>query len=311
VENGSGGSLRVHCLVTGATGYLGQALVAALLGAGFEVTAHSRRRELPVALRSQIQALHGDLALQAGRLPLDAVDIVFHLAAIAHHRASADEYRRCNLDMTLALAQAAAAGGVARFVFVSSVKAAGHEGNAARGGAPLDYARSKALAEQQLFALGRDSAMDIVVVRPALIYGGEAPGHLALLRRWVRWRLPAPPPGGARSMIGRDDLARLCVELGDLRRSVPARLTVADGEAYTARRLHAALCRSAQRPPLLPSPPAYLWRFGAAAFDRLQGNAPGSTWTRLTGSELSCAAGLEQLGFVPSQTFERSLGLNP
>ena len=153
--------------------------------------------------------------------------------------------------------------------------------------------------------------MQIVVVRPALIYGDAAPGHLALLRRWVRWRLPAPPAGGARSMIGRDDLARVCVRLADLRRSVPARLTVTNGEAYTARRLHAALCHAARRGPLLPSPPASLWHLGAAAFDKLRGNPPGSTWVRLTGSELSGAEGLEELGFTPSRTFERSLGLIP
>ena len=303
-----GGSIRVHCLVTGATGYLGQALVAALLAAGFDVTAHSRRRELPAALRSRVQVLHGDLTLQADGLALDTVDIVFHLAAIAHHRASSQAYRRCNLDMTVALARAAAAAGVARFVFLSSVKAAGPAGDGAHTDMPMDYARSKALAERQLSALDGDWPMNIVVVRPALVYGDDAPGHLALLRRWVRWRLPVPPAGGARSMIGREDLVRVCVELGDLRRSVPRRLTVTDGEAYTARRLHAALCHAAQRRPLLPSPPAFLWRLGAAAFDALQGHALGSTWTRLTGNDLACAEGLEELGFTPSRTFERSLG---
>lgn len=301
----------MHCLVTGATGYLGQVLVAALVDAGFEVTAHSRTRELPAALRARVRVLHGDLTLQTGQPALEAIDVVFHLAAIAHQRASADEYRRCNLDMTVALARAAAAAGVTRFVFLSSVKAAAPEAQAAHGGMPMDYARSKAIAERQLSALGTDCPMQIVVVRPALIYGDAAPGHLALLRRWVRWRLPAPPAGGARSMIGRDDLARVCVRLGDLRRRVPARLTVTDGEAYTTRRLHAALCRAAQRRPLLPSPPAFLWHLGAAVFDRLQGNPDGSTWARLTGSEISGAEGLEELGVTPSRTFERSLGLMP
>ena len=88
------------------------------------------------------------------------------------------------------------------------------------------------------------------------------------------------------------------------------RLTVTDGERYSARRLHEALCRAKGRTPLLPSPPAVVWRLCATLFDWLSGEARGATWERLAGSDCYRSEGLEALAFQPTLTFERSLGLS-
>jgi len=301
----------VQCVVTGASGYIGRALVPGLRDASWAVRALGG----PSAGSDGLERI--DVASR--RVPdwtplLAGTEQVFHLAGVAHQYASADLYRRVNVDGTLTLARAARDAGVTRFIFFSSVKAAQAVREEGISGEPdaavIDYARSKALAENGLRALCADGSMDLVILRPALVYGPDAPGHLAWLRRWVRARLPAPPPGGARSMIGRQDLVRLCLAI-TAAQSLPPNLciTVTDGEAYSTRRLHAALCHAEGRFPLLPSPGQGVWRAAASLLDRVRGQAPGSTWGRLAGSELHASEGLTALAFEPALTFETSIGV--
>jgi UDP-glucose 4-epimerase len=127
------------------------------------------------------------------------------------------------------------------------------------------------------------------------------------LRRWVEHRLPRPPAGGARSMIARADLVRLLVVLAGDTSPQPAPVIATDGEVYSTRRMHAALCRAVQRSPVLPSPPRAAWQFAASLRDRLQGLPAGSTWDRLVGDECYQSQGLVALGFSPQLTLEHSL----
>jgi nucleoside-diphosphate-sugar epimerase len=325
---------NAHCLVTGASGFVGAPLVAALAQRGFTVDAVCHRRPPPAAA-SRVQCL--DLGDDDASVDFSGIDTAYHLAGIAHQDADAATYRRVNLEATLRLAAQASQAGVRRFVFVSSVKAQAlddpssrgrsapaalmgdHDGaRAARspevpGAAPastLDYAASKWWAEDGLKRLCADGAMQLLILRPALIYSDDAPGHLALLRRWTAMRLPRPPVGGCRSMIARDDLVRLLVCLASVPLARPVHeMIVTDGQCYSVRRLHAALCRATGRRPLLPSPPAGLWRFACDFADRRRGRQPGSTWLRLAGDERYSAAGLEDCDFQPRLSFEDSLGL--
>jgi hypothetical protein len=86
---------------------------------------------------------------------------------------------------------------------------------------------------------------------------------------------------------------------------------VTDGEAYTTRRLHAALCRAHRRRPWLPSPPAPVWRLACDTFDSLRRAPRGSTWDRLAGEDLYPRRGLADLGFRTTLTFEDSLRDGP
>jgi nucleoside-diphosphate-sugar epimerase len=257
--------------------------------------------------------LRCDLACDADRLPLDGIDVLFHLAGIAHQRAEASSYQRINVEASLTLARRAAAAGVNRFVFVSSVKAAGAEPSSGSDNPDptvSDYARSKASAEAGLRSICRDSDMQLVILRPALIYSRDALGHLQWLRRWAQWRLPAPPAGGGRSMVARDDVVRLLLELTDPARDVPSLITLTDGEVYSTRRMYEAFCRAEGYGFILPSPPVAVWRLAAAAFDRLRGDPPGALWERLQGEERYITAGLESLGFQPRLRLEDCLGVS-
>jgi nucleoside-diphosphate-sugar epimerase len=244
---------------------------------------------------------------------MDGVDVLLHLAGIAHQRADPSSYQRVNVDASLNLARNALAAGVKRFVFVSSVKAAAvaapPSGDKAGRSSPSDYARSKASAESGLADICRDSAMQLVIVRPALIYSPDALGHLRWLRRWAELRLPAPPEGGGRSMVAREDVVRLLLMLSDVSLEVPGLLTVTDGEVYSTRRLYEALCQSLGRKPWLPTPPPALWRGASGLFDQLRNDAPGTLWERLLGDDCYAPEGLDALGFEPALSFEQSIGV--
>jgi nucleoside-diphosphate-sugar epimerase len=210
---------------------------------------------------------------------------------------------------------------VRRFVFFSSVKACSPPpsaedqrcdapfGNAGAWSAASihDYATSKAMAEHRLREFCRQSPMELVIVRPALVYDVDSPGHLAWLRRWVDLHMPAPPDVGARSMVSREDLVRLAGDLLDLSRPMPAQITATDGEVYSLRRLHAALCEARRRRPWLPSPPPAVWRVFANVFDRLRRIAPGSTWQRLAGRDIHEQHGFDVMGFTPRLNLEACL----
>ena len=327
---------RVQCLVTGATGFIGRKLVPSLVARGCRVTALVRQSssafaeeafadeafaDEPFAGENLVVTHSCDLQAATSDLHCEGIDVVFHLAAVAHQYATPAQYAAVNVEATLRLAQASLAGGVRRFVYFSSVKAcslptsAGERGhhplfdNPGEGTvAPLhDYATSKAMAEYRLRELCRQSPMELVIVRPALVYDVDSPGHLAWLRRWVDLHMPAPPDVGARSMVSREDLVRLAGDLLDLSRPMPAQITATDGEVYSLRRLHAALCEARRRRPWLPSPPPAVWRVFAGVFDRLVRIAPGSTWQRFAGRDIHEQQGFDAMGFTPRLNFEACL----
>ena len=299
----------MRCLVTGAGGFIGRGLVSELVDRGCEVTALRRSVAAHLPTTGAARERRWDLASADAEPDCHGADIVFHLAGVAHQYAEADAYQSLNVDGSLRLARAAIDAGVRRFVFFSSVKAltAAAATSGADGEQARDYASSKALAERRLRDLCRNTVMELVILRPALVYAPNSPGHLAWLRRWADLHLPRPPEIGARSMVARDDLLRIAVAFLDLARSVPGEVTATDGEVYSLRRIHAALCAAAGKTPWLPSPPVPVWRAMAHTFDGLRGQPRGTTWERLSGVDVYAATGLEALGVAPALTLETCL----
>jgi nucleoside-diphosphate-sugar epimerase len=198
-------------LVTGASGFIGRAVVAALARGGYTVRAAVRRPQLSFPDGIEV-VQHPDLMEAFDWMPfLQGVDQVVHLAGIAHtgrgvNRAS---YDRVNRQATARLAAAATQAGVKHFVFISSIRAqsgpaADHALTEHDPPAPTEiYGRSKLAAEEAV----RASGVPFTILRPVLLYGPGVKGNLALLARAAATPLPLPVKdfGNRRSLLGIDN----------------------------------------------------------------------------------------------------------
>lgn len=313
-------------LLTGATGFVGRAMVTRLLADGRGVTAWVRQASaaLPTSVTQLVGEMSDLLADDAAgtrradlRTALSGADVVIHAAARAHvmQERTAEplaEYRRVNVDGTLALARATAEAGVRRFVFVSSIKvngehtAPGQPFRADDAPAPGDaYGVSKWEAEQGLFQLSRETGMEVVVIRPPLVYGPGAKGNFAAMVRWVARRVPLPLGAvrhNRRSLVGLDNLVDLIVTCLDHPGAANQVFLAADGEDLSTADLLQRVGRAMGRPArLLPAP---VWALQAAA--ALLGKR--AVAERLLGSlQVDGSKARELLGWSPPCTVDEGL----
>ncbi|WP_407315702.1 SDR family NAD(P)-dependent oxidoreductase [Pseudomonas sp. nanlin1] len=189
-------------LITGAGGFIGQALCQRLAQQGNEVVALVRRAALSDSgITYKVADLEDPDSIALS--DLQGVDCIVHLAGRAHVMKDSsaqplEEYRKVNRDATLRFAQQALEAGVKRFVFVSSIGVNGaqtfgtpfDETSLARPHA--DYAVSKWEAEEGVRALLGASTMEWVIVRPPMVYDAAAPGNFARLMRLAASGLPLP-----------------------------------------------------------------------------------------------------------------------
>lgn len=196
-------------LVTGASGFLGRAVITAFASEGYGVRAAMRSLAQPPFAADVEVIRHPDLEQPIDWLPLlEGMDAVIHLAGIAHtgRGVPPDRYDRVNRLTTEQAARAAAQAGVRRFVFVSSIRA--QCGPAAKTvltehdpALPSDdYGRSKLAAE----AAVSESGVPFTILRPVLLYGPGAKGNFAALVRLANtpWPLPARQFTNRRSLLG-------------------------------------------------------------------------------------------------------------
>ena len=183
--------------ITGATGFVGNAVLNAALGQGHQVRALARRDQAP---RGGVEWVRGDLADGAALAALvTGADAVIHVAGLTNTPDPA-EFETANVTGTANVLAAMTAVGARRLVFVSSL--------AARQPALSAYGASKARAE----ALVESSGLDWTTVRPPAVYGPRDIDMLDLFRA-AKWGVVPLPPGGATSIIHADDLATLLVAL--------------------------------------------------------------------------------------------------
>lgn len=194
-------SRMLRVLVTGASGFLGRAIVPAL-GLRHEVHAAAR---YPISVPAGVRWVESpDMGADANwSALLRDIDVVVHLAAIAHvpvgsGSKAAQRLDAVNVRGTECLASQAAEAGVRRFVFMSSIKAAGDYSTACAlrpemPPLPQDaYGRAKLMAERTLNGIASASKLEVVILRPPMVYGPNSKGNFALLVKWVRRGLPLP-----------------------------------------------------------------------------------------------------------------------
>lgn len=172
----------------------------------------------------------------------NGIDAVIHLAGLAHSRTfTNDDYQQVNVDGSLHLASEAALNGVKRFVFVSSIGVHG----ANTFGAPLtpnsplkpdnDYTRSKLLAEQGLKQIAKETGLEVVIVRPTLVYGLNAPGNFGLLSKLIE-RVPVLPFSmikNKRDFIAAQNLADLLVRCATHPNAIGQVFLASEGETVS------------------------------------------------------------------------------
>lgn len=236
-------------LVTGASGFIGSALVAALSERGWAVRAAARRR-----LSFADACIVGDLGPDTDwRAALDDVDAVVHLAGPAHASYSAAELERAIVQGAAKFAAQARAAGVSRFVFVSSIKAvaahvSGRSLSETDAPNPQDrYGRTKLSAEREVLAQAGESAL---VLRPPLVFGADARGNFRQLLRIADTNIPLPFAGieNRRSLISLASLVEAILATLTNRDGPGGVFHVADPPALSTPAIIDALRRGLDRP---------------------------------------------------------------
>lgn len=270
-------------LVTGATGFLGRALVAQLVAMGHvDVLALTRQAPAnPVAGATYLSG--GDLTSQNQWQPtFVGVHAIVHTAARAHmlnDRATNPlaEFRRVNVTGTLRLAEQAAAMGVRRFIFVSSIGVNGVQSPLGKVFSEADkpnphnpYALSKWEAEQGLLGVADDTGMEVVIIRSPLVYGPNAPGNFGLLMRWLQRGVPLPLGAidNRRSLVALGNLVDLIVTCIEHPAAANQTFLVSDGEDLSTTQLLQRMARALDKPARLVPVPPVLLKLGAALVGR-------------------------------------------
>ncbi|NND66695.1 MAG: NAD-dependent epimerase/dehydratase family protein [Halioglobus sp.] len=302
----------MKCLVTGATGFIGRSLCRSLKGRGDELVAINRSGA-PVT--DTIPGIACDLAVDdVDASYLEGVDVVYHLAGIAHQSAPESAYAALNYGATVRLARRARESGVRKFVFLSSVKAMGPPtGREVRAendcNAPVGpYARSKREAEEALLQEYATGPMAVLIVRPALVYGPGVKGNLRQLAIAVQRRLPRPPEGGRRSMIALADLTDLLCHIPGHAPAGNHTWIACGAGSYSTRDVY-DLMRAALgwgRGSAWLARPA--WWLGAAVMDLRSPGRGESTYSKLFGAELYANQRVvTDTGWRPSVRLEDSI----
>ena len=299
-------------LVTGAGGFIGRHFITVLRARGHECVAVSRIVDV-VAGSVGV----GDFELYDGWQQLMAgVEVVIHLAARVHVMSQGAEdhdalYQSTNVDLTLRLAKEAAAAGVKRFIFLSSIKVNGEKTLDGKRFSEVDlpapedgYGCSKLAAEKGLQELCMHSAMELVIIRPPLVYGAGVKANFQHLLEVSRRAIPFPfgRVKNRRDMVSVDNLCDLIVTCLDHPAAANQIFLVSDGCPYSLSGLLSTMAEVQGRK-------IWLWPFPVSILSVmlwLLGKQPLSQ-PLLGDLEVDMTHTTEALGWAPKSTLEETL----
>lgn len=264
-------------LVTGATGFIGRRLIAALAADGATCRRLSRQ---PI---SSADSFVGDLADKSAlTAACTGVDGIFHCAGHAHAFSSltgddAAMHWQVNFEGTRNLVEAAGQSGVKRFIFLSSVKAMAEPGECCAdedfpGQSGTAYGQAKRAAEEAVLEGGRRYGMHVVNLRLAMVYGAGGRGNLERMGRLVKRGLfpPLPETGNHRSLVHVDDVVAVMRLVADDDRANGRTYIVASSEAPSGRELFDSLRSTLGMPRCSWAVPEWLLRAMATGADGLE-----------------------------------------
>ncbi|WP_439888862.1 UDP-glucose 4-epimerase family protein [Pseudomonas sp. MBLB4123] len=302
--------------VTGASGFVGSAVLERLQrNPKAQVLALVRNKY--TRLSTQGVSVHiATLEESLEGVPLESVDVLIHCAARVHvmHEQASDplaEFRKVNVEGTLNFARQAAAAGVRRFIFISSIKVNG-EGTplgvpylADAQAAPADpYGISKMEAEQGLRALAAETGIEVVIIRPTLVYGPGVKANFLNMMRWLHKGVPLPFGAihNRRSLVALDNLVDLIVTCIDHPAATNQTFLVSDGEDLSTTELLRRMATALGKPARLLPVPSWLLERGAALLGKQ------ALSQRLCGSlQVDIAKTRELLNWTPPVSVDEAL----
>ena len=313
---------EMKLLITGTNGFVGKSLCPELCNQGHAVLTAMRSLDKQVV----------DVDVDVDKVlitsisketdwcsALQNVEVVIHLAARVHvmNEVAVDalaEFRKVNVDSTLNLAIQAAKAGVKRFIFVSSVKVNGEhtlagypflENNVAN---PQDsYGISKHEAEQGLLAIARETEMEVVIIRPPLVYGPGVKANFASMMKWMNKNIPLPFGAihNKRSLVALDNLVSFIIHCADYKKTPQAAnqvFLISDGEDISTTELLQKVAKAFGKKALLLPIPVSLMTLSAKLLGK------GDVANRLFGSlQVDCSKARELLGWEPVITMDEQL----
>ncbi|KQB55349.1 NAD-dependent dehydratase [Pseudomonas endophytica] len=302
--------------ITGSNGFVGSAVVARLASSKNYNLEVPMRREGEYVVDGVVPVYVGADYLTSGDVPLIGVDILVHCAARVHIMADTstdplNEFRKINVEGTLKLAQQAVKSGVKRFIFISSVKVNGESTapgipfSAHDDPAPADaYGVSKKEAEQQLISFGQRTGLEIVIIRPVLVYGPGVKANFHSLMKLLNkgYPLPLGAINNKRSLVALDNLVDLIVTCVEHPGAANQTFMVSDDDDMSTTELLVRMSKALGRKSYLIPIPSLLLIKGAALLGR------GAIATRLCGSlQVDISKTKHMLGWHPPLSVEEAL----
>jgi nucleoside-diphosphate-sugar epimerase len=302
-------------LITGATGFVGKTVCAQVAHHGLFVKGALRIHR---GLSDYVEPfVVGEIDVATDwRSALRDVNVIVHLAARVHvmHDTATDPltaFRAVNVEGTLNLARQAAAAGVKRFVFISSVKVNGESTQPGRAFTEADvpnpqdaYGQSKHEAELGLCQLRTDTGMEVVIIRPPLVCGPGVKANFASLMRAVHrgWPLPLGAVHNQRSLITLDNLLDFIVTCITHPQAANQTFLVSDGQDLSTTELVRGMAQAAGVPACLLPVPVWALQAGASLLGK------GDAVQRLCGNlQVDISKARSLLGWVPPGTVEEGL----
>jgi len=306
-------------LITGATGFVGKAVCFESHDAGYEVIVAVR--ECTQVFSEKIEQFKiVDLSQEINwRNALQGVDIVIHVAARAHVMNDVAieplaGFRKVNTLATLCLARQAAESGVKRFVFISSIKVNGEMTLVDQPFKPNDnhiptdpYGLSKYEAEQGLLTIAKETGMEVVIIRPPLVYGPGVKANFSSMIKWMNKGIPLPFGAihNKRSLVALDNLVSFIIYCADYTKTPQAAnqvFLISDGEDVSTTELLQKVAKAFGKKSLLLPVPVNLMTLAAKLLGK------GDIANRLFGSlQVDSSKARELLGWEPVITMDEQL----